>query len=95
MATKKFIIEVEEGETCCDNCPMECQGYCPSTTMGVLGRCDELNLATMKIMECNEPIKNRIEPIRKYSAEDTVGIIIFIGVMILIFIMSIVLIICL
>lgn len=51
MATKKFLIEVEEGETCCDNCPMECQGYCPSTTMGVLGRCDELNLATMKIKE--------------------------------------------
>lgn len=52
MATKKFIIEVEEGMTDCVNCPMECFGYCPSTQLDKMGLdCNVLNLATMKIKE--------------------------------------------
>ena len=48
MATKKFIIEVEEGITNCENCPLlrldlDCteQNIC----------CVKYNLATMKIKE--------------------------------------------
>lgn len=48
MATKKFIIEVEEGQVRdCYNCPfnsLNCDKY-------NLLDCDKLNLATMKISE--------------------------------------------
>ena len=55
MATKKFIIEVEEGVTECVNCPMECFGLCPSATLEKMGLdCNVLNLATMKIKEYEE-----------------------------------------
>ena len=55
MATKKFIIEVEEGMTDCVNCPMECYGYCPSTQLDKMGLdCNVLNLATIKIKELEE-----------------------------------------
>lgn len=51
MATKKFIIEVEEGKVRdCYNCPfnnLNCDKY-------DLLDCDELNLATMKIKEYEE-----------------------------------------
>lgn len=47
MATKKFIIEVEEGETkYCENCPLlllDC------TEQGI--SCAEYNLATMRVKE--------------------------------------------
>lgn len=52
MATKKFIIEVEEGMTDCVNCSKECYGYCPSAQLDKIGLdCNVLNLATMKITE--------------------------------------------
>ena len=55
MATKKFIIEVEIGMTDCINCPMECDGRCPSNELGKMCLdCDVLNLATMRIKELEE-----------------------------------------
>ena len=52
MATKKFIIEVEEGQTHCDDCPIEIAGHCSRFKISRLGLdCDEFNLATMKIKE--------------------------------------------
>ena len=55
MATKKFIIEVEEGMTDCANCPMEGYGYCPSTQLDEMCLdCNVLNLATMKIKKLEE-----------------------------------------
>lgn len=49
MATKKFLIEVEEGRTRCDECPegIACGG------LSSLHCCD-YNLATMKIKEYEE-----------------------------------------
>ena len=50
MATKKFLLEVEEGRTHCDDCPIfnDCQ-------FGLLGiRCDVHDFATMKIKELDE-----------------------------------------
>ena len=53
MATKKFIIEVEEGET-------RCNEFCPVVGCeGCIGGfeplcCDEYNLATMRIKELKE-----------------------------------------
>lgn len=44
MATKKFIIEVEEGFTICPKCPMSGIG-CQYID------CHKYNLATMKIKE--------------------------------------------
>lgn len=49
MATKKFIIEVEEGMTKCGQCP---DGF-PCGGLSFLHCCD-YNLATMKITEYNE-----------------------------------------
>lgn len=58
MATKKFIIEVEEGRTeCNDNCPFREQGeMCIEVGWGSKKEfnCDQYNLATMKITEYNE-----------------------------------------
>ena len=52
MATKRFIVEIEEGCTICDNCPIEYQGYCSLSKIAELGLdCDVLNLATLKIKE--------------------------------------------
>ena len=52
MATKKFLIEVEEGETQCnDNCPFREYGkICNKTEFN----CDKYNFATMKITEMEE-----------------------------------------
>ena len=44
MATKKFIIEVEEGETRCPKCPMSGIG-CQYID------CHKYDLATMKVKE--------------------------------------------
>ena len=57
MATRKFIIEVEEGKTYCDYCPLvNCNYICKYVTDGrVIIDCDDYNLATMKITEYNEP----------------------------------------
>ena len=52
MATKKFIIEVEEGRVECENCPFDgCR--CGGELSSVLD-CDKYNLATMKIKEYEE-----------------------------------------
>ena len=52
MATKKFLIEVEEGETYCDACPIEIAGHCSRFKINSTGlNCNEYNLATMKIKE--------------------------------------------
>lgn len=50
MTKKKFIIEVEEGETKCDDyCPVVgCQGWVGGFEQLC---CDKYNLATMKIKE--------------------------------------------
>lgn len=46
MATKKYLVEVEEGRTECDQCPdfFLCGGFGPI-------HCNDFNLATMKIKE--------------------------------------------
>ena len=57
MATKKFIIEVEEGDTDCGKCP-----YALKDVNGLLvncigtkhSRCNRYNLATMKIKAMEE-----------------------------------------
>lgn len=61
MATKKFIIEVEEGRTECNYfCPlMQCNGKCADVSESVESvipflRCRMYNLATMKIKELRE-----------------------------------------
>ena len=52
MATKKFIIEVEEGKTKCGECPIYIKCY--RANLSELD-CNKYNLATMKITEYNEP----------------------------------------
>lgn len=55
MATKKFIIEVEEGETKCKYCPINGSPYCTevaATTITI--KCYKYNLATIKIKELEE-----------------------------------------
>ena len=52
MATKKFIIEVEEGRTDCELCPFSVS-KCGIAALDVLD-CRVFNLATMKITEYNE-----------------------------------------
>lgn len=53
MATKKFIIEVEEGRTGCSECPLakiaDCYLY-----QEVLQICDNYDLTTIKIKELEE-----------------------------------------
>ena len=53
MATKKFIIEVEEGMTKCNECPFtHCKYICQYDKDGrVIVDCDQHDLATMKIKE--------------------------------------------
>lgn len=56
MATKKFIIEVEEGESRCSTCPLDrMDGGC-DYVLEILfnSTCNHLNLATMKIEELEE-----------------------------------------
>ena len=56
MATKKFIIEVEEGNTQCNECPFtSCKYICVYGKDGrVIVDCDQHNLATMKITEYDD-----------------------------------------
>lgn len=50
--TKKFIIEVEEGETMCDDCPLAYDGGCPNISINEIGfNCDNINFATITIKE--------------------------------------------
>lgn len=49
MATKKFIIEVEEGITGCNSCPFD-HIKCGIENIELLD-CAVINLATMKIKE--------------------------------------------
>ena len=52
MATKKFIIEVEEGKTMlrCEACPMYLIEDCTKLVID----CTKYNLATMKIKEMED-----------------------------------------
>ena len=52
MTTKKFIIEVEEGNTSCNKCPFDCM-KCARESLDELD-CTNINLATMKIKEMEE-----------------------------------------
>lgn len=56
MATKRFLIEVEEGKTQCDKCPFtSCKYICVYDKDGrVVVDCDQYNLATMKIVGMEE-----------------------------------------
>ena len=59
METKKFIIEVEKGETRCSKCPF---GDCPVSFPNSPINCKEYDLATMKIKkENNEYINHSID----------------------------------
>ena len=54
MATKKFLIEVEEGRTACNECPFHIV-YPPMCNGAPNGLdCGMTNLATMKITEIKE-----------------------------------------
>jgi hypothetical protein len=55
MATKRYLVEVEEGNTLCDECPYEYRETCcyPYRLYRVMS-CGEHNLATMKIKELEE-----------------------------------------
>jgi hypothetical protein len=53
MATKKFLIEVEEGGTLCNECPFRAS-KCNTDALNAIN-CNEFNLSTMKIKEYNEP----------------------------------------
>ena len=50
MATKKFIIEVEEGHTECKDCPFRV-----TSKMCDAFECNRINLATIRIKEYNVP----------------------------------------
>ena len=52
MATKKFLIEVEEGMTKCNDCPFD-YIKCARENLDELD-CTNFNLATMKITEMKE-----------------------------------------
>lgn len=54
MATKKFIIEVEEGFTKCRECPLE--GLHCGDILGPIfnSTCNRLNISTMRIKELEE-----------------------------------------
>lgn len=56
MATKKFIIEMEEGVSVCHVCPFDdIDGRCDSLNDLLFGcTCKHINLATMKIKEYEE-----------------------------------------
>ena len=56
MATKKFLIEVEEGETRCKHCPYHSDRCRYSEVNGDINdwSCREYNLATMKIKEMED-----------------------------------------
>ena len=56
MATKKFIIEVEEGVSKCSTCPLfELEGGCTYLLRLIFKKsCNHYNLATMKITEMEE-----------------------------------------
>lgn len=54
MATKKFVIEVDEGESNCRECPFYLISDCVKVVKMLIPKgavCWELNLATMKIKE--------------------------------------------
>ena len=54
MATKKFIIEVEEGRTKCEECPFYVffPPMCNGAPIGL--ECGRINLATMRIKEMED-----------------------------------------
>ena len=56
MATKKFLIEVEEGISKCSTCPLGKMDVGCYYLLEILfnSTCNHLNLATMKIRELEE-----------------------------------------
>ena len=52
MATKKFIIEVEEGKTKCNECPFDYIKCARENLVEI--DCTNFNLATMKITEYDD-----------------------------------------
>lgn len=55
MATKKFLIEVEEGMTLCKDCPYKIENAaCNCPFRMKVSQCRKYNLATMKIKEYEE-----------------------------------------
>ena len=58
MATKKFLLEVEEGVTeCNDSCPFrDCGKMCKNHNWNSINEinCDYYNFSTMKIKELEE-----------------------------------------
>lgn len=58
MATKRFIVEVEEGCTFCDDCPIRIRFniHCFMSKIegGLSLNCNKYNLTTMKIKELEE-----------------------------------------
>lgn len=61
MATKKFIIEVEEGVSKCSTCPLfELEDGCTSFLRLIFKKtCNHYNLSTMKIKELEENNERR------------------------------------
>ena len=53
MATKKFIIEVEEGCTFCDDCPIKFNTHCSKSKIegGLSLDCNKYDLSMMTIKE--------------------------------------------
>lgn len=52
MAIKRFIIEVEEGETICKKCPLFLIGECSKIVkIFTKNKCLDIKLNTMKIKE--------------------------------------------
>lgn len=56
MATKKFIIEVEEGESRCSTCPLDKMNGGCHYVLEILfnSTCQHLNLTTIQIKELEE-----------------------------------------
>lgn len=56
MATKKFLLEVEEGRSLCPQCPLK-DIDCSVMMYNILD-CSKYNLATMKIKELGKNNEN-------------------------------------
>ena len=57
MATKKFLLEVEEGNTECRKCPFHLISDCIDVAKMFItngATCHHLNLATMRVKELEE-----------------------------------------
>lgn len=66
MATKKFIIEVEEGKSKCSSCPFknhsDCMNLCKKMFKVI---CSDINLATILTKECKTEKQIELYPREK------------------------------